>query len=490
MTGRATARLSPGDLVIGRHRLLREVGHGPGTTLWQAVDEVLARSVAVRVLTDPEPDGLDEDTVPLDGPFLAAALRAGRLSDPRVASVYDAGEEGGVPLVVREWVEGEPLSAVLQDGPLPTQQVARVGVEIAGALTAAHARDVGHGALHPGDVVLTVDGVKLTDLEVAAALEGRPVPTDPGERGIRDARALGAVLYAASTGCWPAGPAHGLPGAPRADGRVCSPHQVRAAVPRGLDAVITSAMAGRYRTPGDVAVDLAPLVGAASGGPVVPAARSGGDVLGPSPGLPEGALPSESGVWRHAAVLLLVLALVAVAGWTMGLATGRLQQPLPAVAPDPPARDDRTLLRPVAVEDFDPPPGDGGEKPGEARLATDGDPATAWTTDTYRGRPDLGGLKPGVGVLLDLGEPAGLRGLDLLLESAGGTVEVRGGLDRPERAEDLPLLTTLTDPPRDVDLPLAADQPVRYVLLWFTSLPARGAGYGAGVAEVTLSGQR
>ncbi len=495
MTGRATARLAPGDLVVGRHRLLREVARGPGSALWQAEDEVLARPVAVRVLTDTAPDALDEETAPLDGPFLAAALRAGRLSDHRVASVYDAGEEDGVPLVVREWVDGEPLSRLLLAGPLPPQQVARIGVEVAAALTAAHARGVGHGALHPGDVVLTRDGVKLTDLEVAAALEGHPVPTDPAARGALDARSLGDVLYAASTGCWPSGGAHGLPAAPQIEGRVCTPHQVRAAVPRSLDGVITAAMDGRYPTPGAVAVDLAPMSAGVSLRPVPehapPATQHSGD-RGNGAGHDGGevaAVPAPA-AWRRAALLLLVLALVASAAWTMGLATGRLRAPRPDPPDAAPLADGGELLRPVAVEDFDPAPGDGEEKPTEVRLATDGNTDTAWRTDTYRGRPELGGLKPGVGVLLDLGEPAALTGVELRLAASGGALQVRGGLDRPETSDDLPLLAAVEDPGHDVDVAVATPDRVRYVLLWFTRLPPRGSGFGSGIGEVALTGLR
>ena len=494
VSGRATARLAPGDLLVGRHRLLREVARGPRTALWQAEDEVLARAVAVRVLTDPAPDSLDADTVPLDGPFLAAALRAGRVSDPRVASVYDAGEEDGVPVVVREWVEGEPLSHVLLAGPLQPQQVASVGMEIAAALTAAHAREVGHGALHPGDVVLTPGGVKLTDLEVTAALEGHPVPEDPAERGALDARSLGAVLYAASTGCWPFGAAHGLPSAPETDGHVCTPHQIRAAVPRSLDTVITAALDGGYADPGAVSVDLAAL---ASGVPVPRALQTpespGQDELGVSAHLLdlEPDLAPDPPVLRRAPLLVLVLVLVAVGGWTTGLVTGNLTapsrgQPAGPVAAGP----DINVIRPVSVTDFDPPPGDGEEKPAEARFATDGQAATIWTTDTYRSRPDLGGLKPGVGILLDLGEPAVLTTVELVLESAGGAVEVRGGLVEPTAGDDLALLARLDHPEQEAEVHLSGAEQVQHVLIWFTSLPPRGSGYGTGVREVEFRGTR
>ena len=510
MTPPTRSRLRAGDLVVGRHRLLREVARGPGTTLWQAEDEVLARPVAVRVLDDPEAQRRAVPAPPRQGgagpdqpgsapglpeEFLAAALRAGQVSDPRVASVYDAGDDDGLPVVVREWVEGQPLPALLREGPLATDQVVALGVQAASALAAAHARGLAHGALHPGDVVVTAGGVKLTDLETAAVLDGRPCPADPSARAAEDCAALGAVLYAACTARWPHGAAHGLPAAPETDGRRCTPHQVRAAVPLALDAVVTDAMAGRYASAEALVTDLVPLASGhtetltalrepleipAVGAPLAPADAAGGRRWEPGD-------TGRGGGWRRAAVALVVLAMVAAGGWTMGLVTGELDDRVGfGRSAEGLQAAGAALVRPVEVRDFDPPPGDGQERPGEVRFVTDGDPGTVWTTDTYRGRPDLGGLKPGVGLLLDLGEEVPLQTVALSLQQSGGSLEVRAGTEAPARADDLPLVVTAADPPEELELGVAGAGPVRYLLVWFTSLPPRGDGYGAGVRQVVL----
>jgi len=225
--------LNVGRLLAGRYRLSHSVTIGPHTTLWQAVDEVLVRPVAVRVLAATA-DDRTRDT------FLAAAGHAGWVSHPRAARVYDAGTENGHTYLVGEWVDGVSLDRILRDGPLPAEQAAFLAHQVAEGLAAAHARGVAHGRLHPGNVL--VGGglrVKVTDFAVAAALAG-PVPSLAPTRAGRtpaaaadsvsaemaaemaaDLRALGALLYASLTGRWPGGPAFGLPGAPvrQASGR-------------------------------------------------------------------------------------------------------------------------------------------------------------------------------------------------------------------------------------------------------------------------------
>jgi tRNA A-37 threonylcarbamoyl transferase component Bud32 len=489
VTRRTCARLAADDLVLGRHRLVREVSRCSGTTLWEAEDEVLARPVAVRALDDP--DSVSRDPEAVEAEFLAAALRAGRVSDPRVASVYDAGDDEGLTVVVREWVDGQPLSRLLDEGPLPAAQAATIGLQIAAALGAAHARGAAHGALSPGDVVLTSGGVKVTDFEIGEALEGRTPAEDFAERVAADTRDLGAVLYATLTARWPGAAAHGLPAAPTTDDRPCTPHQVRAAVPRRLDVVVTRALDGDFATPDALAGALTPLAGFVSTGtalrsPVVPSSRAtDATVATRLPDLSSPGAPTARSLSRVTGALV-VLGLVAVAGWTAALVTGEL----PGSGSF--GRDGASAasgpVAPVEVRPFDPPPGDGVEGLSEVSLAVDDDRDTAWTTDTYRGRPDLGGLKPGVGLLLDLGQPAELGSVQLVLESSGGAVEIRAGNDRPSAATDLELLAEADDPDEEMTFQVDSDEPARFVLVWFTSLPERGSGFGNGIRSVTVNG--
>ena len=90
----------------------------------------------------------------------------------------------------------------------------------------------------------------------------------------------------------------------------------------------------------------------------------------------------------------------------------------PGVAPVDPAAQRIDL---TTVVDFDPPPGDGAERPGTVPGAVDDDPATAWETERYDSAA-LGGLKAGVGLLVDLGAPTQVDRVELLdLEPTGST---------------------------------------------------------------------
>jgi hypothetical protein len=136
---------------------------------------------------------------------------------------------------------------------------------------------------------------------------------------------------------------------------------------------------------------------------------------------------------------------------------------------------------------FDP-EGDGEENDDEAGLAVDRDRSTAWTTDLYHGNAHLGGLKSGVGLLLDLGRPRSVQVAALALSAAGADVEIRAGDQAPAAAVDLPLIGRRDQAPQRSKL--SFDHPVRarYWLVWFTNLPPDGAGFRIGVVEVALLG--
>jgi putative peptidoglycan lipid II flippase len=143
--------------------------------------------------------------------------------------------------------------------------------------------------------------------------------------------------------------------------------------------------------------------------------------------------------------------------------------------------------RPPTVTSFDP-EGDQQENPDATSLAVDRDPTTAWTTDTYRNDPHLGGLKSGVGLLLDLGRPRQVQVADLVLSAAGADVEIRAGDQAPTQASDLPTVAQRSDARSSLRLTLSHPVTARYWLVWFTKLPPDAGGFRVGVAEVALLG--
>nr|WP_255622576.1 murein biosynthesis integral membrane protein MurJ [Tessaracoccus sp. OS52] len=151
----------------------------------------------------------------------------------------------------------------------------------------------------------------------------------------------------------------------------------------------------------------------------------------------------------------------------------------------------------VAGSDFDP-EADGGndeENPDSVPLAFDGDPATGWSTLRYHNNPALGGLKPGVGIVLDLGEVKPIAEVELQFEAPGSTVELRVPADAA--AESAPMdsesewsvVATQADAPASTALAPVVETSARFVLVYLTELPeVSDARYLAQLNEVTVSG--
>ena len=141
---------------------------------------------------------------------------------------------------------------------------------------------------------------------------------------------------------------------------------------------------------------------------------------------------------------------------------------------------------PVAGATVFDPFGDGeAENDQDTPLTIDDDPATAWSTLTYRGSPAFGNLKPGVGLLLDLGDTQSVAAVTVTSTTPGATVEIRTA-DAP--ADDLDGFTAVADGTVESETEFAFDEPVtaQYVLVWITGLVDGPDGFKAEIAEVTV----
>lgn len=162
----------------GRYRLECRLGEGGMSVVWRARDEVLGRSVAVKVLAGPfAADAQSRKRIRTEAQAVA------RLSHPHVTSVYDYGEspeEGGesLPYIVMELLPGLTLAERLADGPLRPMAALRVCAEVAGALAAAHDEDIVHRDVKPANVILTPSGAKVLDFGIAA-IAGQGEDADP-----------------------------------------------------------------------------------------------------------------------------------------------------------------------------------------------------------------------------------------------------------------------------------------------------------------------
>jgi serine/threonine-protein kinase len=145
--------------------------------VYRARDRLLDRPVAIKVLF-PE---LSVDRAFVER-FRREAQAAANLSHPNIVPVFDWGEDGGTYFIVMEFVDGQPLSAVLRaSGPLPPSRVADIGTHVAAALAYAHRHGVVHRDVKPGNVLITDDGqVKVTDFGIARAVNTEESLTQTG----------------------------------------------------------------------------------------------------------------------------------------------------------------------------------------------------------------------------------------------------------------------------------------------------------------------
>jgi len=191
--------------------------------VWLAQDERLQRPVAVKQLW-PGPDQSEESRRRV----MREGRIAARLRHPHVITVHDVAEHNGQPALVMEYLPSRSLSTVLaEQGSLSPAAVARIGVQAASALAAAHAAGVVHRDVKPGNLLVGEDGtVKIADFGISHAtgdvtvtrtgvVAGTPAFLSPevaqGHQPTPDSDvfSLGATLYAAVEGEPPFGDQEG-----------------------------------------------------------------------------------------------------------------------------------------------------------------------------------------------------------------------------------------------------------------------------------------
>src|SRR5687767_7036019 len=149
-----------GTVLSGRYRLEAKLGSGGMSTVYLARDETLDRPVAVKVMhreMSEQPDQLQR--------FRQEARAVAQLSHPSVVAVIDAGEDGGHPYIVFEYVEGETLKQRIERlGRLPLDESAAYAIEVARGLGTAHLQRLIHRDVKPQNVLIDTEGrAKVTD---------------------------------------------------------------------------------------------------------------------------------------------------------------------------------------------------------------------------------------------------------------------------------------------------------------------------------------
>jgi Tol biopolymer transport system component len=184
-------RLSPGTH-LGPYEVVAHVGAGGMGEVYRARDIRLGRSVAIKVL--PTELASDPDR---RRRFEREARAVAALSHPNVCTVFDVGHEetpeGSVDYLVMELLDGDTLAQHLRRGPLPTEQLLEVAVQVASALDAAHRSGVVHRDVKPGNIVLTRSGAKLLDFGLAR-LRPPAGPADGGSEALTEEATQGDSL--------------------------------------------------------------------------------------------------------------------------------------------------------------------------------------------------------------------------------------------------------------------------------------------------------
>jgi serine/threonine protein kinase/tetratricopeptide (TPR) repeat protein len=148
---------------LSHYRIVEQIGAGGMGVVYRAHDEQLDRDVAIKVLP---PGSLADDLARKR--FRKEALSLARLNHPNVATVHEFGSQDGTDFLVTEFIAGLTLDVKLAKGPLPPDEVVRLGVQLAAGLAAAHQQAIVHRDLKPGNLRVTPDGrLKILDFGLA-----------------------------------------------------------------------------------------------------------------------------------------------------------------------------------------------------------------------------------------------------------------------------------------------------------------------------------
>jgi eukaryotic-like serine/threonine-protein kinase len=469
--------LRAGRRLANRYRLERPLANGGMAAVWLATDEQLRRPVAVKVLHEHLRDPHSRER------FRGEGKLAAQLSHPAIVAIYDTFHDRGIDGIVLEYVDGPTLRTRLDDGtPLPTADAVAVAAQVADALAEAHRRGLVHRDIKPANILLGTRGTaKLTDFGIAKLLDGTDL-TLPGTfvgtakylapeqvtgepvDGRADVYALGIVLYEMLAGRVPFLADND---AATALARLQLPapalHRVRSDLPPALcdlvDRMLDRAPA-RRPDPAAVAAALSAHAGAARDHPTDTGAP------GPTPTAPRRRAPVALAVVGVVVVAALVVAAVLVGRTDAG---ARLRDRLGLGGGSSPTATVAVPLDTATLQSFDPGSADRVEHDDLLPFVHDGNPLTVWTTEKYADR-DFGGLKDGVGIIVDLGRSTTLQEVRVQSASTGWSAALYVADGAPDAIERWGTAQAgHTDIAREATFTFSPTRG-RTVLLWITDL--------------------
>ncbi len=179
--------LSAGTL-LGHYRVVRPLGQGGMGVVYEAEDQKLGRSVAIKLL----PEATRRDPSALER-FWREARTASSLNHAGICTIYELNESGDQPFIVMELLEGQSLDKAHFRRPMPYPKLLDFGVQVADALDAAHRKGILHRDIKPGNIFLSPSGqVKILDFGLAKLEAGHTSPN--GANGDKTNATLGGPL--------------------------------------------------------------------------------------------------------------------------------------------------------------------------------------------------------------------------------------------------------------------------------------------------------
>jgi predicted Ser/Thr protein kinase len=474
------------ELIGGRYELEQQVGSGGMSKVYRAHDRLLERTVALKILH--EHYSQDDEYVER---FRREARAVAQLAHPNVVTVIDRGEHESRQYIVFEYVDGENLKQLVdREGPLPVRQIIELALQVAHALASAHARGVVHRDVKPQNVLLSEEGVpKVTDFGIARTSDVESVTLTGTVMGTSeyispeqargepvdfrsDIYSLGVILFELCTGDVPYPGENPVSVAMRhLHEPVPSVRARRRDVPSRLDAAIRRAMAKdpeeRFGSMDELIAELEACLRALGGGEET--------IVLPAPVRPRRARRGARRFVRALVLSLVALLLVGAAAVGAFALVGLFDSSEDgdgAAAPGSP-------ISVPAIRAYDP-FGDDSEHDDEAPRATDKDPSTYWTTETY----DAGLQKEGVGLLLDAGERVDPSRLVVTTETPGFKAEIRAGSTEDGQFQPISPNQTVSG---TTNFRLDTGG-ARYFVVWITELQP-GADVAARINEVRARGE-
>jgi len=261
---------------LGRYRILAELGRGAMGVVYQAVDPLLNRTVAIKTIILMDDPGARAE---YEARFFQEAKAAGGLNHPNLITIHDVGREGDIAYMAMELLEGTELRELMIRGRLPLPFGLEVVAQVADGLAYAHGRGVVHRDIKPGNIMIMRDRrAKIMDFGIArvrasdiktqtGAILGSPKYMSPEQVASQpadyrsDIFSLGVVLHEVAAG----GPPFSAATVTQLMQQIATavprpPSATNPEVPAMLDLIVAKALekqpGARYQSAAELARDL------------------------------------------------------------------------------------------------------------------------------------------------------------------------------------------------------------------------------------------